>query len=304
MANRYLEAIRAMEKAASEMSGGRYLESVTPTQLADTPQVPVVTKKTGLAAEIEKAASTALSRRINGSGKSPSLHAESASGDAHIPASTLNKSIGGEGFTQDGPRGKYRWTKDAPNRNKVSAADPLSVPLKDRLAQRKKDIHLDHSRGQTEGTYAEQNPFKSGGSKSDQIHNAKLIRNGGPTGINNVHPNSAGKANAANIESALRDSKAGHQTSLKFDRAGQTSFSSMAPPPKPGPQSLSGRILSKLKNGAGSAAAHLRAKAGTFLRSPLGKKVAIGAGVAGAGVLALGGRKDDEQQYYSQGYGL
>lgn len=220
---------------------------------------------------LEKLAATALSKRVNDKTKGSRLNVESPMGN-HVPSSTLNKSL---------------------NSGKV---DPLTQPLAQRLADRKQAISLKNGGD---------SPFKDGKGKADQIHNAKTLRQGGNTGAFDNHPNNFGRANAANIESALKDSKAGHTASLKFNQSGSTSFSSTAPEVK-APQSLGARIMSRLKSGAGSAAAHVRSRVSSMARTPMGK-IGLGVGAvaaAGIGAKAMSGPKQEEQPYYSQGYGL
>ncbi len=220
---------------------------------------------------LEKLAATALSKRVNDKTRGSRLNVESPMGN-HVPSSTLNKSL---------------------NSGK---ADPLTQPLSQRLADRKQAISLKNGGD---------SPFKDGKGKADQIHNAKALRSGGSTGTFDNHPNNFGRANAANIESALKDSKAGHTASLKFNQSGSTSFASTAPEVK-APQSLGARIMSRLKSGAGSAAAHVRSRVSSMARTPMGK-IGLGVGAvaaAGIGAKAMSGPKQEEQPYYSQGYGL
>jgi len=220
---------------------------------------------------LEKLAATALSKRVNDKTRGSRLNVESPMGN-HVPSSTLNKSL---------------------NSGKV---DPLTQPLSQRLADRKQAISLKNGGN---------SPFKEGKGKADQIHNAKALRSGGSTGVFDNHPNNFGRNNASNIESALRDSKAGHTASLKFNQSGSTSFASTAPEVK-APQSLGARIMSRLKSGAGSAAAHVRGKVSAMARTPMGK-IGLGVGAvaaAGIGAKAMSGPKQEEQPYYSQGYGL
>lgn len=257
---------------------------------------------------LEKLAATALSKRVNDKTKGSRLNVESESTDAYSKAysGAQNKALGTSGKTmvdasKSGQAAATRQQGNIPsstlnaslNSGKV---DPLTQPLAQRLADRKQAISLKNGGD---------SPFKDGKGKADQIHNAKTLRQGGNTGAFDNHPNNFGRANAANIESALKDSKAGHTASLKFNQSGSTSFASTAPEVK-APQSLGARIMSRLKSGAGSAAAHVRSRVSSMARTPMGK-IGLGVGAvaaAGIGAKALSGPKQEEQPYYSQGYGL
>jgi hypothetical protein len=170
--------------------------------------------------------------------------------------------------------------------------------LAQRLAERRQTLGLSAPTGKAE-QIRNANAIRSAGNQTGKSYGEKMRQYQG-----GYHAENAGAVNKA-----LVDSRAGHSAHLSFNQ-GQgglmgANVASTAPV-HAAPESLGTRILNRLKSQAGSAAAHLRGKATSFIRSPLGKATAVGAGVVGAGALAhkaFGNKDSGGEEYYSQGYG-
>jgi len=305
---RTLIAKKLLDKTASEMTGGRFFETTPSAPTVDHADreedavKSITTKPCNRSALLQKVAATRLKKEISGPNASKNLHVDTGNVPNGVAAGRAAQGAQAASFrnvknpTQAVDRAVKGSTGMSSRQLNMAVGggggsrDPLNAPLADRLAAKRQSLGL-----------------SAPGNKAQQIGNANAIRAAGPAAPTRAAgPN----ATAQTVNKALVDAKAGHQSALSFNqtdmRKGHESFTahgiSTAPVHAP-PQSLAGRILGKIKNQAGSAAAHLRGKATSFIRSPLGKATAIGAGVIGAGALAhkaFGGK--DEDQYYSQGY--
>jgi hypothetical protein len=136
-----------------------------------------------------------------------------------------------------------------------------TTSIKDRLAARRSTLGL----------------AAANSDKTKQIDNALALREGKASGkiggeLSTKGPGMAGSVNAQNINKAMVDAKAGHRAHLTIDSLTHgAAIKSTAPVAKMAPAAAKMGILDKAKG---------------LLKTPLGKKLAIGAGLVGAGALA------------------
>jgi hypothetical protein len=141
-------------------------------------------------------------------------------------------------------------------------ADVLATTsIKDRLAARRGTLGL----------------AAANGDKTKQIDNALALREGKASGkiggeLSTKGSGMAGSTNAQNINKAMVDAKAGHRAHLTVDSLTHgAAVKSTAPMAKIAPAAAKMGLLDKAKG---------------LLKTPLGKKLGIGAGLVGAGALA------------------
>lgn len=161
--------------------------------------------------------------------------------------------------------------------------DPLTESLGDRLAKHRKTLGLPSANG----------------NRSVQIENANKLREAGKSGklnLTGAGPKSpvAQNQHASNINKALVDAKAGHQTHLEMGLGKNNDITSTLSSSRPPEVAKMNPILSKAKD--------LLAKGKQLASSPTGKKVLVGGAALGTAGAVINHRLNKQQESYQYGY--
>lgn len=240
---------------------------------------------------LEKAASNALSRRLNnpvlnmsvgggaaGAGMSKAVNAVKAQGPRAMLAA--GKAQGGRISAADAVR--------AVNHGGVDKLAPVSSEVirgQKRVPGAKDSNVVSHIHERLAARRSELGLSAANGNRPAQIANANALRAAGTGGsLTAKATSSSTAANVANIGKAIGDARAGFQTHLDIAKGGAGSVVHSAKP-----------VVEAAKTGGG-----LLAKAkGLLQHLPSKKNMLLGAGAIGAGALAARAIKSNRDPEYS-----